>query len=351
MTHYEERLSHDLDQLREGVLGVAAQVEANLRQALHALLQHDKGLAWRTILRDHPVNRDVEANDRRCHHFMARHLPSGGHLRFVSAVLRINIELERLGDYAVNISREVPHLSRPLEGTIRQEIELMSQQALLMLHEALEAFRLQDESRARATMHLAEHIDRTYVVTFEALKAEGIEGHRSVGDLFGLFVVIRMIERVGDQAKNLCEQVVFATTGETKQRRPVRVLFLDATGDRLGPMAVALGQKLFPYSGRFACAAPAAPARLNTALVDFLNTHGYDLEGVQPSTLQEQPLVEYDVLVGLDGPAEGYGLRVPFHTVALAWSLPAGEDLRALHQALGTHIQDLMVTLRGEGAS
>lgn len=349
MTHYEERLSRDLAQLREGVLGVAEQVETNLRQALQALLRHDAGLAWQTILRDHPVNRDVEANDRRCHHFMARHLPSGGHLRFVSSVIRINLELERLGDYAVNICREVPHLSRPLEGLVRQEIELMGQQALLMLHEALEAFRLQDESRARATMHLTGHIDRTYAVTFEALKEEGQAGRLTVGDLFGLFVVIRMIERVGDQAKNLCEQTVFAATGETKQRRPVRVLFLDATGERLGPLAVAIGQKLFPHSGRFACAAPVAPAHLDPALAEFLNAHGYDLEGLHPSAISEQPLVEYDVLVCLDGPVAGYVPQVPFQTVALTWSMLPGDELLALHQTLGAQIHDLMMTLRGEG--
>ena len=71
---------------------------------MHALLTRDRELAAEVILGDLPINREVRAIDALCHAFVARHLPSAGHLRFVSSVLRLNVELERIGDYAVTIA-------------------------------------------------------------------------------------------------------------------------------------------------------------------------------------------------------------------------------------------------------
>ena len=111
MTHYEERLEEDLAHLREGVVAVGEKVQHAMEHAVRALLQGDRELAYATVLGDLPINRDVRALDRQCHVFVARHLPSSGHLRFVSSVMRLNVALERIGDYAVAISREAVQLT------------------------------------------------------------------------------------------------------------------------------------------------------------------------------------------------------------------------------------------------
>jgi len=111
MTHYEERLEKDLVRLREGVATVGNKVQQALEHAVRALLERDHELAYDTVLGDMPINRDVRAMDRHCHVFVARHLPSSGHLRYVSSVMRLNVALERIGDYAVAISREAVQLT------------------------------------------------------------------------------------------------------------------------------------------------------------------------------------------------------------------------------------------------
>ncbi|MDX1429180.1 MAG: hypothetical protein R3282_02780, partial [Rhodothermales bacterium] len=92
MTHFEERLDKDISRIRHGIIGIAKAVERGLENALTSLLTLDDDLAYHTIIDDHPINRKVEEVDRLSHVFVARYLPSAGHLRFVSSVLRMNVE-------------------------------------------------------------------------------------------------------------------------------------------------------------------------------------------------------------------------------------------------------------------
>ena len=78
--------------------------------------------------------------DRLCHKFIAVHLPSGTHLRLLSSIIRMNIELERIGEYAVTISREEVQLSSPPAGMTGREIERLSSETLLMLNQSIKDF-------------------------------------------------------------------------------------------------------------------------------------------------------------------------------------------------------------------
>ena len=117
MRMYEQRLQEDLSRIRSEIRTMGDMAEELLTKAVHALLTGNSELANQTILGDHPINRQMRAIDRSCHGFIARHLPSAGHLRLVSAVIRLNIELERVGDYAVTISREALQLELHLPHT------------------------------------------------------------------------------------------------------------------------------------------------------------------------------------------------------------------------------------------
>ena len=81
---YEERLEKDLDKMRNRIAAIAGRIETGLKNALRALLDRDKALAYHTILGDNPINRDIQEIDQQAHFFVARHLPSSGHLRFIS---------------------------------------------------------------------------------------------------------------------------------------------------------------------------------------------------------------------------------------------------------------------------
>ena len=107
------------------VASVARHVQTALERSVHALLARDRQASAETILGDLRINRETRAIDRRCHAFVARHLPTAGILRYVSSVLRLNIALERIGDYATTIARTVPHLSTDAPPVVKRDIEMM----------------------------------------------------------------------------------------------------------------------------------------------------------------------------------------------------------------------------------
>jgi phosphate transport system protein len=357
MTHYEERLERDIERIRQGVIAIAKGAERGLENAITALLTLDSDLAYRTIIEDNPINRQAEEVDRLCHYFVARHLPSAGHLRFISSVLRMNVELERIGDYAVNIAREAATIKQPIEDPIRGEIERMTQDSLRMYRYALAAFAEGNVDAAHSTMRTAKAVVVEFEEIYEDLIREGRGGSTGVKDLLSKLIVIYMLERVSAQSKNLCEEVVFALTGERKQRRPVRVIFLDRGSDAASRIAVAIGNKAFPDVGIYShVGRESRPAE--ASLASFMEEAGHSFaqsDGASPE-LDKIHWRDYDVIVSLEGPVSDYVAEVPVGTVAFEWPIPerpapgaadAGDVYRAMYQEISTRLHDLMEMMRG----
>jgi phosphate transport system protein len=363
-SHYQERLEADLNQIRERVTDVGARVQKALADAVHAVLNRDEALAYRIVLGDLAINRAVQSIDRLCHAFVARHLPSAGHLRFISAVLRINIELERAGDYAVTISRESIQLSQPLSTMARRELERMSKDAFQMLRQSLRAFHEGNADLAKGTMSYASQVERTFGVVFDELLDEGRSGARPLQDLFATFAIFNRIERVGDKAKNVCEHTVFAATGEMKKSREYRILFIDAANDYYSQIAVAFARRAYPESGRYESAGARPAQHLDATFVKLMEEHGHEIQRETPRGFDwvDARWSDFDVIVSLDGPVHGYVEEIPFRTIALEWSVPprpeessSGEEARArfeeIYREIAARVRDLMETLRGDDAS
>lgn len=360
MTHYEERLERDLSRIKQQLAALAESVEGGLEDAVHALLTGNDKLAYSTVLGDQPINRASRALDRMCHGFIALHLPSAGHLRLVSSVIRANLGLERIGDYAVTISRESVQLTRRPEGLVARELELMASEARQMLKQAVASFVEGNADKAKATMTMADQVERTFETVFSDLVGEG--DNFKIKDLFAYLVIFNMLERVSDQAKNLCEDTVFAVTGESKAAKTYRVLFLDEDNALLGPMAEAIARKNFPSSGKYRSAGR-QPAAMPPSVLSFLEERGVDLRSHQPTglDLSHQELVDFHVVVSLQGPVKSYLEEVPFHTTALEWDVGSvakdlpEDQLRqrydTLYREIAVQVSNLMTTLRGEEAS
>jgi phosphate transport system protein len=358
MTHFQVRLEKDIEHIRNGVIAIAKGAERGLENAITALLTLDSDLAYRTIIEDNPINRQAEEVDRLCHYFVARHLPSAGHLRFISSVLRMNVELERIGDYAANIAREAATIQHPIEDPIRGEIERMAKDSLRMYRYALAAFAEGNEEAARATMKSAKAVVVEFETIYEDLVREGGSAGTPVKDLLSKLIVIYMLERVSAQSKNLCEEVVFALTGDRKKRRPVKVLFLESGANSAAQIAVAIGNKAFPESGIYHSVG-LANKPIDDALISFMDETGHGLER-QPETRLDLDSInwrDYDVLVCLDGPVSTFVKVVPVGTVAFEWPIvdpsaqgdahPGSERLREMYREIADRLEDLMETMRG----
>jgi phosphate transport system protein len=361
MPHYEQRLEADIARIREHVDALAASVVEAMNNSVRALLAGDEKLASEVVLADGPVNRSMREIDTMCHGFIAVHLPSGKHLRLISSIIRINITLERIGDYAVTIARELLQLKEKPAGAIAQSVESMSEQAMAVLLQAIEAFKRDDAELAKETMKLAQKTVSSFNDVLEALVQE--QNKRQLTDLFALFVVFHHLVRVSDQSKNICEDTVFTVTGETKAKKVYKVLFLDGDNTCLSQIAQAIGNKSYAQGGIFRSAGSSPAPALHTELVRFMGQHGIDVKECKPQSIQDldYPLDDYHVIVSLKGAARSYMDSVPFHTTLLDWQVgeaPPENDsdlcsqhLEDIYRDLALQIQDLMLMLRGEESS
>ena len=360
MTHYEERLENDLKNIRQRVAGMASQVETAVRNAMHALQTGNGKLAAATVLADHPINRTMREIDKFCHKFIALHLPSAGHLRLLSSVIRANIELERIGDYAVTIAREALQLSAPLSGTMANELERAGNETQIMLRQSIEAFTELNAEKARSTMVLEEQMEHNLDIVYAELMAD--DDREKVKNVLAIFAVFNQLKRVVDQAKNLCEETVFAATGDTKAPKTYHILFVDDDNSCHSQIAEVIARKNYPGSGVYISGGSHPAAKLNPLMVEFLGEHGVDMDNTRPKPIDMTPLelAAQHVIVSLKGPVKSYIREIPFHTTPLEWDiapLPETGDsgeinkrLEEIYRDISVQIRDLMETLRGEGA-
>jgi len=362
MTHYEERMEADLDEIRQEVNKIVGLIEQQVADAVHALLENDRELANQVILGDRRVNRRVRTLDRMAHAFIVRHAPSAGPLRYVSAVLRLDVALERIGDYASTIGREIVQLTAPPSDRVARDIELISHQAKRTLRQALISFQEGDSDLALETYGMAGQTDSTLQKVFAELLVVGEARELELRDIFGLLRIINLLKRVAEQAENVCEQTIFSITGDTRDPKIFRILFLDERNDGVSQMAEGYARKAFPESGIYASAGWAPVDELDPGLVDFMDRQGVNMKGMKPTEMSpiHEATRHWNVVVGLHPEARRHIPNLPFRTVYLDWtkdldidSLPADmteEQMSTRLKELSIRIRDLMTTLRGHDA-
>ena len=357
MSHYEERLEADLAKIRARLKAIGARVEEAHKTAVHALLTGDRALAYQTILSDHPINREIRRIDRACHAFVARHLPSAGHLRFVSSVLRLGVGLERVGDYASTICRESVQLSAVPSPALARDIDLMADQSRGVLRQAMRAWNEGSADLARGTMGMVKQASAASLKVFEDLLREGEESDGPLNDIFALLVIFNRLDRVIAQAKNICEETLFAVAGETKAPKVYRILFLDERNDGASLLAEAYAKKAFPDAVACASAgwAPAETAEPRAQV--FMEQRGLDTAKLKPELPAHEDLADYHVIVSLGGDVRPHLPEIPFHTVVLEWDLGPGVEgmdqeradglLEEMYKGIAHQLQGLIETLRG----
>ena len=357
MSRYEERLQRDLANLKMHLGKLIQEVEGAVRDAAGALLSGDHGMAYTVILSALPVNRARRELDQLCHSFIAVHLPSAGHLRFVSALMRVNLELERIGDYAATVCRESVQLGARPAGTLARDLEALAEVASQILQQADAAFVADDAEQARATMGMSDRVSAAFTTAHRHLLAEGGSVERR--DILAYLAICNALRRVGRQAKNICEEAVFAATGEMKAAKVYRILFLDEDNSSLGPLAQAVARQGYPLSGEYDTAGRGAAEQLDAGLVGFLGERGIDIGMVAPTTLDlnDHHLADYHVIVGLQGAVASYVENVPYHTIVQEWSVgdPPGDeqarlDYETVYRDVAYRVRELMPALRGEDA-
>jgi len=348
MTHYEERLERDLNNIRRLAEELGDMTGKAVRDARTALLERDHQLASMTVVGDEPINRAAREIDRLCHLFVARHLPSAGNLRFISSMLRLTLGLERIGDYASSIARNALHLKDGLPSRVAADFEMMGTQSSTFLHQAMESFNLRNPEMAKEVQALCGDYKNTYHKVFEDLVKVGDKGSREIRDLLAMMSSFNRMERVIAQAKNICEETIFAATGEVKRQKTFKILFVDEKAADVSLIAASFARKNFADCGSFFSAGTAPAKKVNPELAAFAEAHGLDLSTATPMGLSDLgvELEEIPIVVALAPVMEPS--QIPFRSVLLNWEMPEKGGLEAAFKVIAHELPELMETLRGD---
>jgi phosphate transport system protein len=207
MTHFEEELKH----LKQEVNIMFALVRTQIAKAKDALVRLDKDLAREIIQTEKRVNAQELNIDRDCENYFALYNPVAVDLRYLLAILKINNNLERTGDIAEGIAKFLIQTQQSFDQELLTSSQLlkMFDECVSMMYEIEDAFENEDTIKARSIFKQDEVLDRINleanknIETYIRLHPDNIEQ--------ALYVLstIRKLERVGDQAKNIAEEVIF----------------------------------------------------------------------------------------------------------------------------------------------
>ena len=219
-THTDRAFEADLRSLREKLLAMGAKVETAILGSMRALTERDSRLAEEVIDKDKEINRLEVEVDELCRRILALRQPAASDLRLITTALKIVVDLERIGDLAVNIAErakdlnEVPPLAAPYV-----DLPKLAELAQLTVKEALDSFVHADAAKAEKVMAGDDHVDALFLKIFGELLTFMMEDSRTIRRGMALMFVAKHLERIGDHATNLAEMVIFMVKG-TDVRHP-----------------------------------------------------------------------------------------------------------------------------------
>jgi phosphate transport system protein len=210
----------EIEMLKRRVLSLGAIVEENLRLAIHAIEARDLAEARRVIATDHEIDESEVDVEEECLKILALYQPVAGDLRFIVAVIKINNELERIGDLAVNIAEVALALADHPPLPIPDLLSVMTDRASVITEKALDALIRQDAVEARLVLAADDEIDELYTRLLTNLKEIIRARPDQLDPAVLLFSVARQLERLADHATNIAEDVIYLVDGQICRHHP-----------------------------------------------------------------------------------------------------------------------------------
>jgi phosphate transport system protein len=205
----ERHFDQELQGLKDSLLTMGGRAEAVIQKSVESLKRRDPKLADEVITDDRVIDRIEIEIDEGCVSLLALRQPMAVDLRFITGVLKISNDLERVGDHAVNIADSSKRLA--LEPPLKPLVDIprMADLASGMLREALDAFVRHDAATARSVLTRDDEVDNLNQQLFRELVSYMIEDPHTITRAMELILVARNLERVADLATNIAEEVVF----------------------------------------------------------------------------------------------------------------------------------------------
>jgi len=205
---------NEVDRLKRQILSLSAMVEEHVMLTVNALRERDEAKAKMVIQNDNEIDAaEVEVEEEGLK-ILALHQPVAIDLRFVTAVLKINNDLERIGDIASNVAKRTLRLCRDPEVQIPSELIELGRHVRDMLHDSLDALINLDPEKAVAIYARDDRADELARIVRELAQAEGAHEPNRLPLYVDIILAARNFERIGDLATNICEDVIYMVRGE-----------------------------------------------------------------------------------------------------------------------------------------
>lgn len=217
--HTLKAFDQDIDRLRALISEMGGLAEHAIGEAMRCLVQRDVEGALRVVENDQKLDALEVETERRAVQLIALRAPMAGDLRDVVAALKISGVVERIGDYAKNISKRVPLLEGAGKIEPMSLLPEMARIATGMVHDVLDAFVQRDADVALQVCERDAAVDDFYDSIFRTLLTHMMENPHNIGQAAHLLFVAKNLERVGDHATNIAEMVYYAATGEHMEDR------------------------------------------------------------------------------------------------------------------------------------
>ncbi len=323
-THLEESFQRDIDRIRQNVIQMANHAEKALQDSVKSCIEFNRQLAYAIILRDQYIDEKEKEIDRLCLEFIVRQQPVAMPMRFAYSTIKINLEIERVGDYAESIARHILKLKEKPSDAIKNGIVEIANLSITMFHDSIQAFIDQDPEKAKKNIEIEDAVDNLRRILNSNL-VDQLTKHNITYDIFDpLMSIIKRFERVSDQARNICMEILYMCTGEYVKHpgaEAFRVLFIDDHNSCRSQMAEsiasALNQPRFIFNS-----AGLDPQPIDRFTIDFMKEKGFDISRVAPRALHQIPnLDHYQVIVALTPNAHKMFPQRPRKTIFLDWPI------------------------------
>ncbi len=207
-------LQREIDQIKRTILGLCAVVEDRVSMAIKAVHDRDADMANQVIELDREIDEKEVEIEEECLKIMALHQPVAIDLRFLVTVIKINSELERIGDQAVNVSERVVVLARRDPVEVNFDYAEMCEKTQKMLHMSIDSLVRTDLDEAVRVVLMDDDVDNLKREIYDKVK-DLIRSHPDrVGYLINLFLISRHLERIADHATNIAQEVVYLIEGK-----------------------------------------------------------------------------------------------------------------------------------------
>ncbi|MDZ7393888.1 MAG: phosphate signaling complex protein PhoU [candidate division KSB1 bacterium] len=211
----ERHFHEQLQELRATLTQMASMVEGAINKAVESLIEREKAMAEAVIAGDEAIN-DLElAIEDQCLKLLALHQPMAVDLRFITSAIKINNDLERMGDHAVNIAERSLALCEQEQLKPLIDIPRMAVLAQQMVKDSIHSFVTGDVARARTVCVRDDEVDKLDDQVFRELLTYMAEDPRTISRALHLIIISKNLERIADLSTNIAEEVIFIYEAHT----------------------------------------------------------------------------------------------------------------------------------------